>query len=302
MFDPEYYLSQYEVKDLSTGTTRTVSGRYRDMAQCGPREELVSSSAECQTSERLGFYCVSIPGESPWVLDSYRSQSAGAPGAAGGGTRQQQQQNPLKRSHENGAAADVDMDDVDAEKRSKTDSAPNGQNVRHTNGRYKSTIRYAIIKYSVSRLPRNVKTFCTRVSKKYLLDYLKHLLFVELLSSFTSVCLFFLSRSTGSSLNLPIPSQSGRAAVVKMYEVEDGAVKLNDVLDMVGIVSLDPTVGASGDLSAANLPPPSLVPRIHVLHFKKLQHNNPLVKELPSFNNEVDICTSQSTSSKDDVL
>ena len=74
MFDPEYYLSQYQVRNLSTGEVRTVTGRYRDIAPCGPREELMTETDQCETGDRLAFYCVSVPGEAPWVADAYRNR------------------------------------------------------------------------------------------------------------------------------------------------------------------------------------------------------------------------------------
>ena len=87
--------------------------------------------------------------------------------------------------------------------------------------------------------------------------------------------------SSPANLNLPLPSSKGRACIVKLYDVKDGDLKLQDLVEFVGVLSLDPSL-ASGDtdeemsLSPA-LPPPSLVPRLHVLTFSLLQHSNPLL-------------------------
>ena len=67
MFDPEYYMSEYKVRDLSSGTIRIASGRYRDFADTGAREEILHNDAV--TEERLTFYCVTVPGEAAWVQD-----------------------------------------------------------------------------------------------------------------------------------------------------------------------------------------------------------------------------------------
>ena len=35
MFDPEFYLGSYEVKDKETQQTAMKSGKYKDIAECG---------------------------------------------------------------------------------------------------------------------------------------------------------------------------------------------------------------------------------------------------------------------------
>ena len=69
--------------------------------------------------------------------------------------------------------------------------------------------------------------------------------------------------------------------IVKLYDIKDDALKLNDMVDLDGIVSLDPALAAqqldSLEDQSGTLPPPSLVPRIHAVHLKKVEHNNPLV-------------------------
>ena len=67
MFDPEYFMSEYKIRDLSSGTVRLASGRYRDFADVGPREEILHEDA--LRDERQTFYCVSVPGEAAWVQD-----------------------------------------------------------------------------------------------------------------------------------------------------------------------------------------------------------------------------------------
>lgn len=62
IFDPEYYLSTFEIKDLSTGKVRLQTGKYRDLTPCGPREELNPDSDVTVNRERQSFYAISIPG------------------------------------------------------------------------------------------------------------------------------------------------------------------------------------------------------------------------------------------------
>lgn len=100
------------------------------------------------------------------------------------------------------------------------------------------------------------------------------------------------------SLNLPIPSPHGKACIVKLYNDPndanaDAKLSVNDTVEFVGIVSLDPSLamddsaGATMDANdvfaqfsrqevSAKQPPPSLVPRLHVLAYERLEHCNPL--------------------------
>merc|ERR1719342_1971965 len=89
-----------------------------------------------------------------------------------------------------------------------------------------------------------------------------------------------------NKLNLPLPSTNGKACIVKLYNLRDGDIKLHDLVEFIGVISLDPAIAANDNeedemmSSTPSLPPPSLVPRLHVLSFKQLKHNNPLVSQL----------------------
>lgn len=72
MFDPEYYMSEYKVRDLSSGKIRIASGRYRDFADTGAREEILHDDSV--TDERQTFYCVTVPGEAAWVQDAKKKE------------------------------------------------------------------------------------------------------------------------------------------------------------------------------------------------------------------------------------
>eukprot|EP00118_Oscarella_pearsei_P020445 m.221405 g.221405 ORF g.221405 m.221405 type:complete len:307 (+) comp39959_c0_seq46:688-1608(+) len=85
-----------------------------------------------------------------------------------------------------------------------------------------------------------------------------------------------------------------------MYD-EDGNYKVTDMLEVYGVLSVDPALAqlasssdeGQGDVStfgsmelqeevAAHSPPPSLVPRIHVVHAVRLQHSHPLITDPPT--------------------
>ncbi|XP_071985601.1 mini-chromosome maintenance complex-binding protein [Engystomops pustulosus] len=71
MFDPEYYMGVYETVELSTGTRALHLGKYRDVADCTPQQEVDLHSSQTVTLERQTFYCVPVPGESLWVKEMY---------------------------------------------------------------------------------------------------------------------------------------------------------------------------------------------------------------------------------------
>uniref|UniRef100_A0A8C1XKS4 Mini-chromosome maintenance complex-binding protein n=1 Tax=Cyprinus carpio TaxID=7962 RepID=A0A8C1XKS4_CYPCA len=95
-------------------------------------------------------------------------------------------------------------------------------------------------------------------------------------------------------LNFPLPGEKGPACLVKVYEDWDG-FKLNDMLEVFGILSVDPALSVIADEREASSlldptegmetveeqrvhsPPASLVPRLHMLYAQPLVHNNPLL-------------------------
>lgn len=96
-------------------------------------------------------------------------------------------------------------------------------------------------------------------------------------------------------LNFPLPGEKGPSCLVKVYEDWD-SFKLNDTLEVFGILSVSPALSALAeekDASSSLLdptecmetaeeqrvhcPPASLVPRLHMLYARPLPHNNPLL-------------------------
>lgn len=86
-------------------------------------------------------------------------------------------------------------------------------------------------------------------------------------------------------LNFPLPNSSGRVCHLKIYKDSDD-IKLNDLCEFVGFLSLNPVLSHesyhNGEFDnpvevQTHNPPPSLVPRIHCVGWKRLAHNNPLV-------------------------
>ena len=106
------------------------------------------------------------------------------------------------------------------------------------------------------------------------------------------------SHPLGTDLNFPLPNECGPACLVHIYD-QESTFKVNDMVEFIGVLSVDPglavfsdhgmadnvqeTLGPSPeDLitpeeQAVHHPPPSLVPRLHVLASHPLTHSNPCV-------------------------
>ena len=223
MFDPEFYLGSYRVKNLGDGSIVERTGRFRDLVNCGPREELLDAG-EGQTRDRLSYYAVSIPGEAAWISDHHSKAVVDAASTSGTAN------NPLKRSLED-EEMETEMEVAEGEVEPKKAKAEDGKPA-----------------------PQQDSTGGKPVTKSKL------------------------------GINLPLPNPNGKAAIIKLYDIAEGDIKLNDMIEVVGIVSLDPSMASGeeeedGFSSLPSLPPPSLVPRLHVLTHRVLPHPNPLPLE-----------------------
>uniref|UniRef100_A0A8C4U1M7 Mini-chromosome maintenance complex-binding protein n=1 Tax=Falco tinnunculus TaxID=100819 RepID=A0A8C4U1M7_FALTI len=282
MFDPEFYMGVYETVDPNTNARVLHFGKYRDVAECGPQQEIDLNSSQTVTSERQTLYCVPVPGESAWVKEAYisASQARVSPSTSYTPSRH-------KRSYEE----DEDMD-----------LHPSKQKEQHmgSGGDIHGCVEPKRLETEASAGHHLISPNC----------------------------------SPPLDLNFPLPGEKGPACLVKVYESWD-TFKVNDVLEVYGILSVDPVLSIVNneesqpviqlfcdslenlvvrlqnpveyenptcihrkmDSSAldpmecmdtaeeqrVHSPPASLVPRIHVILAQKLQHINPL---LPACLNE----------------
>ncbi|NXV18569.1 MCMBP protein, partial [Cepphus grylle] len=265
MFDPEFYMGVYETVDPNTNARVLHFGKYRDVAECGPQQEIDLNSSQTVTSERQTFYCVPVPGESAWSVVVLKPQFYAYISASQARVSPSTSYTPSrhKRSYEE----DEDMD-----------LHPSKQKEQHIgNSRSGGDIHGCV----------EPKRLETEASAGH------HLV--------SPNC------SPPLDLNFPLPGEKGPACLVKVYESWD-SFKVNDVLEVYGILSVDPVLSIVNneescavpfptDSSAldpmecmdmaeeqrVHSPPASLVPRIHVILAQKLQHINPL---LPACLNE----------------
>ncbi|XP_015593977.1 mini-chromosome maintenance complex-binding protein isoform X2 [Cephus cinctus] len=82
-------------------------------------------------------------------------------------------------------------------------------------------------------------------------------------------------------MNFPIPIDDGKACIVKIYE-DATSYKLNQILEIVGFISLDPALSLIHDSEDAmddsevqiHNPPTSLVPRLHAVKITSLTRHH----------------------------
>ncbi|KAM9324606.1 mini-chromosome maintenance complex-binding protein [Gastrophryne carolinensis] len=235
MFDPEYYMEVYETVDRSTNSRVVHLGKYRDVADCSPQEEVDVNSSRTVTAERQTFYCVPVPGESAWVkeISFSSSQARVSPSTSYLPSRP-------KRSYE---------DDGFSPPQGQDTAAPSTENVPKRR------------EVESQKKPEAGTTT---------------------------------AGSNPLDLNFPLPGEKGPACLVKVYDNWD-SFKVNDVLEVFGVLSVEPALSALAEDSKdstwldpmdsmdtleeqqVHSPPTSLVPRIHAIIAQKLHHINPLI-------------------------
>nr|CAD7432938.1 unnamed protein product [Timema monikensis] len=107
MFDPEYYLDQYEVKDSTNGCSRLCSGKYRDILSCQPDEEFFSESTQNVSQERRTFYCTPVPAVNSWVTHRINQYEEEEYNSIGPVRTRGSSRSVMKRSASNNEMADL---------------------------------------------------------------------------------------------------------------------------------------------------------------------------------------------------
>ncbi|EFX76920.1 hypothetical protein DAPPUDRAFT_305993 [Daphnia pulex] len=202
---PEMYGSGALVKNTTSGSQKNVTGKFKDELCLGLDEEVVNWNT---TESRSCYYCVPIPGETPWVKQIFREKNSlsglqpSRPVSIG-------KKRPLEEEDDN------EMMDLGESNKRPCPLTNTNPSTSVTNGN---------------------------------LDKI---------------------------LNFPLPSSESVGCIVKIYSEDE--VPLNDVLEVVGVLSFN-TSGVSDDEEREDFQPPSsIVPRIHCIGSQKWQHNNPYI-------------------------
>ncbi|XP_046383517.1 mini-chromosome maintenance complex-binding protein [Ischnura elegans] len=247
MFNPEFYLSSYEVLNKVTGEKRIESGKYKDIAPIKPNEEITFESPNNVNSERQTFYCVCIPGLNQWAVDGHNASSS---------------------RNANFPSTAVKLD---------SDVTPSTSSFSPGNGSCNSNVN-SVDKRTEREVEHAESCRAEKLAKKDV---------SEVKAKDTTSC------APEYPLNFPIPGIDDKSCLLKVYDDVD-AFLLNEMVEVVGFLSVDPAIavfkpnndeGGNGSEAMdvdyheemALNPPPSLVPRVHVVAAKKLSHANPLL-------------------------
>ncbi|XP_028045441.2 mini-chromosome maintenance complex-binding protein [Monomorium pharaonis] len=223
MYNPEYYLKEYEVKNIDTGNSDVRCGMYMDVARCLSHEEISLYSNKNKNSERQTYIVISIPGLNDWAKEKSTITQ------------------PDTTTHNN-SISKRSLDDNDLEEMDCSEPVIKKEKVSDNND----------VNMSDAHCSTKVQTMLSE-------DHI---------------------------LNFPIPIDGGKSCIVKVY---DGMIlKLNQVIDVIGFISLDPTLGTihssdNDEMDEAEVhthnPPASLVPRLHAIKINELSKptitNNP---------------------------
>ncbi|KAK2535862.1 Mcmbp [Columba livia] len=319
MFDPEFYMGVYETVDPNTNTRVLHFGKYRDVAECGPQQEIDLNSSQTVTAERQTFYCVPVPGESAWVKEiSFLTELVLCYTFYGYISASQARVSPStsytpsrhKRSYEE----DEDMD-LHPSKQKEQHLGSGGDIhgcVEPKRLETEASVGHHLISTNCSSpldlnfpLPGEkgpaclVKDVSSEVVMEQAKRYTTHFCIVFEMLFDSLVCSIDYETSNSKFLCCS-HVECSLIQQVRVYESWD-SFKVNDVLEVYGILSVDPVLSIvnSDERDSSTLdpvesmdtteeqrvhsPPASLVPRIHVILAQKLQHINPL---LPACLNE----------------
>lgn len=250
MFDPELFAGVYETRDPRTQGSVRRCGLYSDLVDADSVTEIDVDSPSTVTHERMTYYCVPVPGENNWVREAYEAQCTYNPAefTSTDSVGQQPSKRPLDQDDDStGTPMDTESGQGDAlssRKALRTQPPDSGETTSAG----------------------------------------------EAMGPTTDATI----TSTTPTPTAP-PPLGVEACLVKVYD-NTASISLNDCFEFIGILSIEPSLAFSAEapegtqsafLSAAEeidqeerrarCPPSSLVPRIHAIVSRRLQHNNPLL-------------------------
>uniref|UniRef100_A0A2P2HXN0 Mini-chromosome maintenance complex-binding protein n=2 Tax=Hirondellea gigas TaxID=1518452 RepID=A0A2P2HXN0_9CRUS len=243
-YDPEYYVETYVV-ERPGGAIRTRTSRYRELYSLGIGEKIIEQESTGQFAQRCVSYCITLPGQNDWVTQEISAL----------------QSVPLSQQCSNsGHKRSLDEDDTDS---MDTQAAPSQAD---ENKRARAAAEDS----------NNNSSRTAAVA-----------------SSSTATA----GASPGGRFNFPIRNDKGIACLVKFYiDSEENEYGINDLLDVVGVICLNPSLAAmvqdddSNNVAMINMTdtrgpaarmPPSLVPRLHALATRVMQHPHPSLPPSP---------------------
>ncbi|XP_058797024.1 mini-chromosome maintenance complex-binding protein isoform X2 [Phymastichus coffea] len=212
MYNPEYFLQNYQVINEQTGKSSIRSGLLIDRAHCESYEKIEFNSDSTVKSERQVWIVISIPGLNDWAKESLKNRMP---------IDVQSTKSNVNKSSKRALDDSEEPMDCSEPQQKKEKALDNNAEVGSL--------------YSMDKESKKPQL----VSKDYL-------------------------------LNFPIPDKDGKICIVKVYQ--NMPYKLNQVIDIIGFLSLDPTLSEIYDSpnmteleQQIHHPPASIVPRLHAI-------------------------------------
>ncbi|NWS18776.1 MCMBP protein, partial [Pachyramphus minor] len=251
MFDPEFYMGVYETVDPNTNARVLHFGKYRDVAECGPQQEIDLNSSQTVTSERQTLYCVPVPGESAWPVVVLNPQFYAYISASQARVSPSTSYTPSrhKRSYEE----DEDMD-----------LHPSKQKEQHMGNRGGGDIHGCVEpKRLETEAPAGHHLISPNCSPPLDLNF-------PLPGEKGPACLVKVYESWESFKVNDVLEVYGVLSVDPVLSLVNNEERDSSALDPMECMD-------TAEEQRVHSPPASLVPRIHVILAQKLQHINPLL-------------------------
>ncbi|XP_046687305.1 mini-chromosome maintenance complex-binding protein-like [Homalodisca vitripennis] len=294
MYNPVYYLATYEVLDTTTNQKIVRSGKYKDSLQCAEHEKVLFESDLTVNQERRPVYCISVPAVNDWALNgedarSYCTHTMNLPRIwlpwCGIGRRKKRNRNFIILLFTECFFYFYYCSIVDGQhcrvvsqkyclnlllQCKKTDPRPDQiqgprcaaggvkRNVEDTNDTPDESPK-------VGSNEEQSKRLCSSRSETAVVGG-------------TGMAMDTSSVEQTMDLNLPIPDSQAEACLINFYDVEEGQLQINAVIEVAGFLSYDVALVTSAvDGLDEPLPPPSLVPRLHAVAQRPVHFSNPLL-------------------------
>mmetsp|Transcript_45587 Transcript_45587/g.71130 ORF Transcript_45587/g.71130 Transcript_45587/m.71130 type:complete len:639 (+) Transcript_45587:66-1982(+) len=254
VFEPEFYVAVFEEIDESNGSRGYVTSKYRERAEVSPGRRLQELEGHAGLSQRGACYCVPLPGEVGWSRAAALEWTV----AHGGAAKSVQAPAAVSASKRRRDDDDVNMtapeDEVPQKARIET-AVANSQGI------------------SPALAPMTSVGHCGVCSDAGL------------------------RTAEDFGLNFPIPTEEQRgrgsstACIVKLYDDDAEALRVCDIVELVGILCVDPEIADLSEMPGqmedewrdARNPSTALVPRLHTLAIRRLPFYHPLLPYSTSF-------------------
>ncbi|EGD78485.1 hypothetical protein PTSG_12841 [Salpingoeca rosetta] len=247
--NPEIYLDVYATRGPQ-GETAVHTSRYRDMTNTKEDWEIDFDSQHNVYKSRHTLHCVPIPAENTWVRQHLAASAPQTARVAGervrpGATKRATMDEGDDDDDDDGDGGD---DDGDGRGRGMEMDAEQQQQQQFPAKKRAGDMTATTIDDDGDSHQQHGQAPGARVADEHV-----H--------------------------NLPLPDDR-TPALLKVYG-DDPGVKLHEMVEVIGVYVNDPTPPSAltdeERAFAEPLPPSSVLPRIHCIHMRTIQHHNPLI-------------------------